>query len=490
MPAMTTQNPQHIKEASLTEDADHFCARFTSETVECVKNAYSIVREVYCSPQTGNLTTSIAEDIITLLRLQNDVLQEYMQENQTLDNYKVVHIHETIFTALLETHTGLLPLFLNTLQDCCAASNDFFRLSNKLEVYCENTLWTPDYYEFMPESTRALARSVVVRLSQDAVYAAERIQVFFIRQITSQTAIASEFFSPQWENDYTHNEVMLQLIQQLDQTLPHVETYLENEMLFHKVLVSSCKAIVCLYIRCLVEKADSVSRKRRGRMPFLNPPRALLRMQDDVQLLQRYFLDRAQDHTTLARIITNELRMLEVIYECLSVEDTDSLETMIVVLHKRTGADTLVTRYFVGDLWTLVTTTRQRKANRQQSEYLQGVIQGLEPDLEMVSQGMKQQEYLDLTKANGKRSNVANLQPFLRIDEMLKGIYEDRIAQGILPICWACLPKTSDDSNIGKEMVTEQIRHLSRKVVELQRSGSSRRSFSREVEADEVDKLL
>uniref|UniRef100_A0A7S2V8D2 Uncharacterized protein n=1 Tax=Entomoneis paludosa TaxID=265537 RepID=A0A7S2V8D2_9STRA len=207
-----------------------------------------------------------------------------------------------------------------------------------------------------------------------------------------------------------------------------------------------------------------------------------------------------------------------------------------------TGADPLVTRYFVGDLWALVTSTesqqqqrlimnsnqgqqRQERQDRPLSfrsshEYLRGVMQGLEPDLEMVSKGIKaqQQEQRDEEEKqlfalvssqqqasfdDSKNKNKRALKPtktqedlhqssFLRIDEMLKGIYEDRIAQGILPICWACLPKT-EANNIGSnEMVSANIRSLTRQVIELKplaRKNSRARQSSSKMD-HETDKLL
>jgi len=75
----------------------------------------------------------------------------------------------------------------------------------------------------------------------------------------------------------------------------------------------------------------------------------------------------------------------------------------------------------------------------------------------------------------------------------LQGIYEDRIAQGILPICWACLPKT-EANNIGSDqMVTQKIRSFTRQVIELNPLQKKRSSPTNRKEAQmdrEADKLL
>ena len=420
-----------------------------------------MVREVYRSPQSGCLSSSITEDLISLLHIQNEILIEYaLQLPKSHGTDLIVDVYRVIFYEVRTTQNNMLPLFVHSMDGCCAAANDFFRMSNKLETFCDSLVLEHN----LPREVREDGMDLVAKMSQTAVYAAERVQVFYIREI-NQTAIPLNFFSPAWEEDWTHNEVMLDMLNHMDRFLPHVQTNLGDGTLYDKVLLSSCKAIVCFYIRCLVEKADAVCRRktggarRRGRAakPFSNPNRALMRMQDDINLLRKYFSEHAGGNVALARVMANEMRMLEVIYECLAAEDADSLENMVVVLHKRTGADVLVTRYFVADLWALVAEEGQTKRN----EVVKVVIQSVQPDLEMVSAGMKEEGH-HLVLSSAKASDLS----FLRIDEMLRSIYEDRITQGILPLCWACLPKT-ENSEGSKKVVSQSIRKFSRKVIEL-----------------------
>ncbi|KAL7576927.1 hypothetical protein ACA910_006684 [Epithemia clementina (nom. ined.)] len=451
-------------ETLLIEDSEHFSSRMKAETTEMIRNVYSMVREIYCSPQSGSLSSSITEDLMSLLHIQNEILVEYaFQLPKVHAKDLVIDLYQIIFYEIKSTQSNMLPICVHSMEGCCASANDFFRMANKLEVFCDSLVREHN----LPEQVQEDGMELVATMSQTAVYAAERVQVFFIREI-NQTNIPLNFFSPAWEHDWTHNEVMLDLLQYLDRFLPHVKTNLGNDVLYNKVLHSSCKAIVCFYIRCLVEKADSVCRRKRGgarrrgtaARPFSSPKRALIRMQDDIHILHKYFQEHAKDNLALSRIMTNEMRMLEVIYECLAADDADSLETMVVVLHKRTGADVLVTRYFVGDLWTLVNDDERPMKN----EFLQGVIKAVQPDLEMVSAGMREEgrNLLVTSSSTNRNGDLA----FLRIDEMLRSIYEDRITQGILPLCWACLPKTESIEG-SQRVVSEKIRHFSRKVIEL-----------------------
>jgi hypothetical protein len=47
---------------------------------------------------------------------------------------------------------------------------------------------------------------------------------------------------------------------------------------------------------------------------------------------------------------------------------------------------------------------------------------------------------------------------------MLKVMYEDRLAQGVLPACWTCLPKVEAEAD---DIVVKQIRSITRKMAEL-----------------------
>jgi hypothetical protein len=78
--------------------------------------------------------------------------------------------------------------------------------------------------------------------------------------------------------------------------------------------------------------------------------------------------------------------------------------------------------------------------------------------------------------------------PFGQLDEMLKALYEDRVAQGLLPLCWMCLPRGSNsfdsedgncnyndgkpnsvDVKLAKQIqkITQRISDLARQIVEL-----------------------
>lgn len=406
----------------------------------------------------------MAEDVVSLVDTQLKVLQGFLTAIKLWNTRtgSVVYMDGIgfVISCLANTQRRSRLDYMVTLKDSCGAANDFLRLSEKMELlWSEVTESAPFLLAKREDADSIEARleqqwmDYVALLSQDAAFAAERTQVFLLREIHN-TTLSGDLFSLSWEDEWTHNEVVVKLLQMVDRYLNEIGCFLANDFLRHKALIMCCKAIVCFYVRCLVEKADSVSRRRRNRdrmgaaekKPFQTPSRALLRMWDDVILIKDFFVERTSDHVVLTRIVTNEVYILELIHECLSEPDDECLENFIVVIHKRTGADSLVTRHFVGDLWLLVAGDRPR---RQIDETMLSMKQ----DLAMVSIHMKE-------RSIDKKAELS----FVRLDEMLKAMYEDRIVQGALPLCWTCLPKVEAE---GNKVVAGKIRSLTRSIKEM-----------------------
>lgn len=428
---------------------------------------------VHRSNSRGVLSSSLAEDVVSLVDTQCHVLQGFLTATRLWNTRTGTAIYVDAVTFVLQclssTQQRQKPLFMTTLEDCCEAANDFYRLSNKMEALLDQVV---DEHSFL-RSIRGLedatddaspeARLVRVwsdfaaATNRDAVMAAERAQVFILRSLNLQTTVPADLFSRSWEDVWTHNEVASNLVTHVESYLVDIQRYLCNDDLYRKALIITCKAIVCLYIRCLVEKAEAVSRSkidgigRKRSKPFKSAERALIRMMDDIIIIKEFFAEKAKGNTALSRILANEIYVLEVIHECLDANDENSVETFIVVIHKRTGADTLVTRHFVGDLWTLIVKEKQQWGKIDETLLM------MQQDLHMVSTHMKAQSSLTGDK---KKSELS----FVRLDDMLKAMYEDRIVQGTLPVCWHCLPKEHTE---GKKIVSRKIRAFTRSLTEM-----------------------
>lgn len=399
------------------------------------------------------LSTSLAEDVVSLVGTQLAVLQSFLLSSQLSGSKAGQALLDDglgfILRHLCGTQRRLRPVFLTTLEGCCEAANDFLRMSEKMDDLLQQQHCKPG-----PLSNSVVGdwSEFVNLLSQDAVFAAERSHIF-IMQAINRTRLPIDLFSVSWEDEWTHNEVAWKLVDAVDAHLRLVAQFLGSDLLFPKVVVTACKATMNFYIRCLVEKADAVSKRRRHhdrwhclgeRRPFQHPKRALIRMMGDIRVLKDYFLGKVQGNATVARIISNEVYVLELIHECLDANDQDFLENFIVVIHKRTGGDTLVTQHFLGDLFLLMDQQRQ----------LQHTVGLLQQDLHMISQRMRE-------RTPTKKEEFS----LVRLDEMLRALYEDRIVQGTLPLCWTCLPKIEAED--GSEVVSAKIRAITRGLADI-----------------------
>lgn len=449
-------------------------------------------RTVTQKQSSNSLTTSLPEDVFFVLDMQRQVLHGFLVATQLLTTRQGSHILVEGLLSLLSVvqasqrscqHQKEWCSANPSLEDACATSNDFFRMSEHMEDFTATLLERYPFLAKAEQEWEAAAveikcRDMILQFSRDAVAAAEQVQVFLFRHGIHPSSIASDLFSVAWEDDWTHNEVALQLVHITDDYLTDCRQYLETDFLYHKAVIVTVKAVVCFYVRCLIEKADSVTRRRKNRQrlidcgvgerrPFGSRKKALIRMLDDITVLSDFFCDKVstvQTNTTsspaLLRIVTAEIFVLELIHECLEVSPTDSasLETFIVVIHKRTGADALVTRYFVGDLWLLVAQDEDElhggKAKKRQ---LQQTLDLLEPDLRMVSDGMKE-------RSKSSSAGITSQVAFVCLGDMLRAMYEDRIAQGVLPLCWPFLPKVNA---YGDVVVVEKIRSLTRNIAQL-----------------------
>lgn len=317
------------------------------------------------------------------------------------------------------------------LDSSCAAANDFFRLMEGTELLVEklkdkyhHLSWDEAGSEDSPMAV--LSRKMLDLLSLysgDAVYAAQRVH-FFVFQTVRKSSIQTDLFSRNWELKFAHNQVALSLVKTIEDYLSDSQRFLCNEFLYNKAVDALVKATVCFYVRCLIQKSDNVRHRRRngrspdGRLPFKNPARALSRISYDIQYIQNCFQGLANELPALARLVERELSVLIVIHEFLGIavgrSSMDSLEQLIIVLHKRTGGNLMVTHYLVGDLWFLVAPSAKKNSVHE-------TIGAMKTELQMISKGMKETEPSD--------QPLDKYFTGLNLNEMLKDIYEERRMQ-------------------------------------------------------------
>jgi hypothetical protein len=344
----------------------------------------------------------------------------------------------SILRNLWQKQTHFRNTFLKDWEYCIAAANDFLCMAEKLEDLMQSLVehyphlvWTEDNKGDTTTSVvRREASDLISLFSNDAVHASQRA-VAFIMQSIQKSDIPSQLFSHEWEDRLVHNEVALSMVRTFEDYLSDVYNYLDQDFLYHKVVIALVRSTVCFYVQCFVNKADQMRRamkrdfghKREKEIAFMSTSRAICRMTYDIEVLRDYFYSVAKESAPLGRVVANELSILVVLLECtcLAVNQTgvDNLEEFVVVVHKRTGADLEVTQHFLSDLWLLMGPKNEHHA-------VEKAVKMMHTELRLVSTRLKEKD---------SALPASNDMTGLRLDEMLKTLYEDRILQQKSSVC-------------------------------------------------------
>jgi hypothetical protein len=408
------------------------------------------------SQTSGALSTSLAADVFSLIGIQGDVLHDFLVSHKIVstkegDTMLVDGLLST-FRELKQTQFDHRSVFLATLEASCAAANDFFRMSELMEAVMADLIKTYPFLDKPEEDFRAAmllreCSELVGIFTQDAVYAAERTHVFILQAVNS-SSIRSDFFSEEWEDDWTSNEVAVAMAKLFDRDLVYIQRFLCDTFLYDKAVVGAAKALVCFYVHCLIEKAHYVRCQRklrnrivrhRGQQAFRDHERALQRMHGDITVLRDFILDKVKGQNAPGGIITNEFSFVELIHEWLRSEDLVSRKSLTIAIHKRI-MDASVTRHFIGDLWQL-------SKKQDGKEVICRALASLEPS------GRKE------------LPDVSNSEiSFVSLAGMMRGVYKGGMVSRLVPMTRGFIPSIHI---VGRKLIVKQIRTM-RSVFELQ----------------------
>ena len=343
----------------------------------------------------GRLVTSLCEDVYSLAGVQLRTIRERL----TRRSEALVQAVGVIFKNLYEKQTKSRDLFCTDFETCCAASNDFVRMSDKCEEIIAEIQEESDLSAAASETLEEQTAAILGLYSADAVYAAKKTHVYCFEPI--EEAIANELFGEEWETELTHNELALTLVRTLDDFMEDLETFLD-ELMVQKAVEAQISSSVIFYIRCLLTKASKHNSNKKG--AFTINESALARMRGDSVVLREYFDGLAESMPTLSRAVENEFSLLESVFEIIAIAaglSNADLHDFVLVLQKRLRNFPL-TRLMVGDLYHLVNPAEERN--------IYELIDGMEEDMATVA------------PTDEKAAQLAqdrNTVPGLRIDDMV-----------------------------------------------------------------------
>ena len=504
----------------------------------------------------GTLSTSLAEDVFTLVGTQLTVLDEFLEGASNLATTTKTttkttgttneYEHDAVVAdALLsifrivcckQMHYGRTPRFLCDVESCVARANDYSKMREKTGATLRDIVSTRRYNHLTwnavewdsaaslatetPEATLDLADAnadaewdsaaglveqeasrLVDRLNLDAVEASQTAAIFVIRAI-QRLDIPREFFGRHWEEDLTNNEVAKYVVTVFGNYLSGIKEALVSDYLYHKVVATLARCTVCFYLQHFVLKADrarrSVSgarRRRRGRNGgtgqefFRNPRRALLRMTHDVRVFQKFFLEASSGGAILRKIVANEFSILgRLLLECsgcaaaasqnqsqsrlpFGSSSGQNLEDFVVVVYKRTGADTAITRHFLSDVFVLMS------GGVNNDWCVRDTIQNMKEDLDRIKEGIGERNKDFPPSGVQSATNTGNSACFC-LEDMFAAAYEDRILQENTTRCGLPVVIGKDARELRKQI----IRNVAQDTLNWGRAGL--KSFDKRSESE------
>jgi Exocyst complex component Sec6 len=343
----------------------------------------------------GRLVTSLCEDVYSLAGVQLRTIRERL----TRRSEALVQAVGVIFKNLYEKQTKCRDLFCVDFETCCAAANDFVRMSDKCEEIVNEIQEECQLSANATETLEEQSAAILGLYSGDAVYAAKKTHVYCFEPI--EEAIANELFGAEWESELTHNELSLTLVRTLDDFMEDLETFLD-EVMVQKAVEAQISSSINFYIRCLLKKASSHNNNKKS--CFADNEVAIARMRGDLTVMREYFDGLAETMPTLERIIEAEFSVLEAIFEILSIAagiSKSDAHDFILIVQKRVR-NVAITKFVIGDLYHLVQPQEERGVYE--------LIESMEDELAAVAPTDEQA---------ASSAHDRNTVPGLRTDEMM-----------------------------------------------------------------------
>lgn len=347
----------------------------------------------------GKLTTSLCEDVFSFSSVQLRTIRERLSKKSDALILAVCIILSHMRSKQVHSRNN----FLQDLETCCAASNDFTRMSEKCEDLMTDLLSECEFSEDMIATLEASSNELMAVYSSDAVYAARSVHIYVFDPIEEE--IGTRLFEQAWEEDMVGNDLALSLIRTLEDFHDDLVHFMDDFMVVKSVM-SLMSATVIFYVKCLLMRAE---KHRNNKKPYFGDVQtALNRMTGDIKVMRDYFEGLVPKMPALQKNIEKDFEILSTIHELMSIAAQLSIseaEDFILVLQKRVR-DVGITKHIVGDLWHLVAPTNER--------YVWELVESMEEQLVAIA---------PVDDALALEVNDRSYVKGLRLDEMAVKLY-------------------------------------------------------------------
>ncbi len=349
-----------------------------------------------------------------------------------------------------QMHYGRTSLFLRDVETCIARANDYWMMGEKIDAMMqrlsekhnhhltlkpEKSDSTLAEWDFASDLVKQETSKLMDKMNADAVEASNHVAICIMRSV-ERLDIPRELFSRHWEEDLTSNEVAKYIVRVYTHYLTNMRDVLVSDCLYHKVVITLARCTICFYLKSFIFKASRIRSSnawydnRKDRKDFFRSQRkAFLRMKYDIEVFEEFFFALSEESAALTKIISNEFSAFRLLFlECSSFAVGDSspdfLKDFIIVVHKRTGADSNVTKHFLSDVFILM-------GEKERNYSVRDCMQNMKDDLDKIKEslGKENDKELPTTQGNGSKSS------FFELDEMLKTVYSERMLQEKAGFC-------------------------------------------------------
>mmetsp|Transcript_13083 Transcript_13083/g.30965 ORF Transcript_13083/g.30965 Transcript_13083/m.30965 type:complete len:1087 (+) Transcript_13083:268-3528(+) len=348
---------------------DEFLFRTKEQTDEWLIRVYEAEHNKSQTAE-GRLITSLCEDVYSLAGVQLTTIRERLTKKSDAMVQAVGLIFKNLYEKQIESRNN----FLTEFETCCAASNDFIRMSDNCEEILNDLMEETNFSESATEILEEQSGALLGLYSSDAVFAAQKIHLYVFEPI--EEAIAEELFGKEWLNELTHNDLALTLVRTIEDFMGDLEEYLD-ELMVGKTLEALITATVLFYIRTLLAKSSAHTSKTKPL--WGDNDRALERIRGDIQVMRDFFEELADAYPSLPRVMENEFGVLDTFYELLSIANgsSESTDRDFVILLQKKIKNIPITKYVVGDLFHMV--------NPAKEEAIYNLIDSMEDELVAVA---------------------------------------------------------------------------------------------------------
>jgi Exocyst complex component Sec6 len=314
----------------------------------------------------GKYRTAFSEDVFSMTSIHLRTIRERL----TRRSEALVQAVGVVFKILYDKQCRSRDSFCTDFPTCCAAANDFLRMSEKCEEIVDEIKLECNLSSKASEILEEQSAALLGVYSGDAVFAAKKTQTYCLSVIEDE--VADELFSLEWEEELTQNETAHAIVSILDDCMSDVESGLD-ELMVSRAAEAQVTLIVNFYIDTLLKKGIASKGSKNGL--FKDNDEAIQRMRDDVVVLQKYFRELADDHPTLGRIAEDEFSILESIFVLQewgaafkktdgndSISNQQTLKKCIGLLQKRIK-NLAAVKFLVNDMLTMVNPSEEKNMN-------------------------------------------------------------------------------------------------------------------------------